>query len=61
MSQYPRYHAVYEDGTLSRVERLIATDGPGAGFRLVEDPATVRHMAAQFGEVSVYDHDLVPS
>lgn len=61
MSQYPRYQLVYTDGNLSRVEKLIATDGPGTGFRLVEDPATVRHMATQFGEVSVYDHDLLPA
>lgn len=55
MNTYPHYHAVYTDGSLTRVEKLIATDGPGAGFRLEEDPTIVRRMAAQLGEASVYD------
>lgn len=55
MSIYPRYNLVYTDGTRRIVERLIATDGPGTGFRLEEDPVIVRRMAHQFGEVSVYD------
>lgn len=53
--QYPRYQPVYTDGSLQVVKQLLALDGPGQGFRLEDDPATVRHMAAQFGEVSVYD------
>ena len=52
---FPRYNAVYTDHTLTVVSHLIATDGPGKGFRLEKDPAIVRRMARQFGEVSIHD------
>lgn len=52
MNTFPRYNLVFSDSSLTTVERLIATDGPGQGFYLVEDPATVQQVARQFAEVA---------
>lgn len=60
MSTFPRFHLVFEDGSLTRVEKLIVLDGPGKGFRIEDDPQTVRTMAHQFGEVSIHD-EFVPA
>lgn len=49
------FHFIYTPD-FARVTGLL-TGTPGAGLRVVEEPALVAEAAAAHGEVSVYDDD----